>query len=389
MTTVPASNRVPVALGDRSYEILIQPGLLSHIGHILKSTDRTGRVAIVTNPVVNQLYGHVVLRALRKDGFSPFVILIPDGEKAKTVQWLAKIFDALVAQRLERQDMILALGGGVTGDVAGFAASTYMRGIPFVQVPTTLVAQVDSSVGGKTGVNHPQGKNLIGAFYQPKMVVIDPHVLKTLPSRQWIAGLAEVIKYGVIADELFFDYLEQHVEEIRDQADDEILHVLRRCCEIKADVVGSDEREAGRRRILNYGHTVGHALEAWGRYRKWIHGEAVGLGMVQEASIGQYLGTCTRDVVERQVDLIKRVGLPTVIPKQIKFRDLWQAMQHDKKVIKGDIHCVVPQRIGEVCVVPLVRESLRKWFSRQPPTSLRFEEKIRQSTSRSRPSHKK
>ncbi len=389
MTTVPASHRVPVALGDRSYEILIQPGLLSHIGDILQSIDCAGRVAIVTNPVVNQLYGRVVLRGLRKGGFSPFVILIPDGEKAKTVQWLAKIFDALVAQRLERQDTILALGGGVTGDVAGFAASTYLRGIPFVQVPTTLVAQVDSSVGGKTGVNHPQGKNLIGAFYQPKTVVIDPHVLKTLPSRQWIAGLAEVIKYGVIADKLFFDYLEQHVDEIRNQADDAMLHVFRRCCEIKADVVGSDEREAGRRRILNYGHTVGHALEAWGRYRKWIHGEAVGLGMVQEASIGQYLGTCASDVVERQVDLIKRVGLPTVIPKQVKFRDLWQAMQHDKKVIKGDIHCVLPQGIGEVCVVPLVRESLRKWFSRQPPSSSRFEKRIRQSSSRSRPSHKK
>ncbi len=389
MKIVPASNRVPVALGDRSYEILIQPGILSQIGAILQSAGCAGRVGIVTNPVVHQLYGSVVLRALRQAGFSPFLIIVPDGEKAKTVQWLSKILDALVAQQLERQDMILALGGGVTGDVAGFAASTYLRGIPFVQVPTTLVAQVDSSVGGKTGVNHPEGKNLIGAFYQPRIVVIDPHVLKTLPSRQWIAGLAEVIKYGVIADEQFFSYLEQHVEEIQDQTDEAMLHVLRRCCEIKADVVAGDERESGRRRILNYGHTVGHALEAWGRYRKWIHGEAVGIGMVQEALIGQYLGMCSNSVVERQNDLIKRVGLPFAIPKEMTFLNLWQTMQHDKKVIKGDIHCVLPRCIGEVGVVPLVRKSIRKWFSLQQSSSPRFVTGVRQLSSRSRLARKK
>ncbi len=389
MKIVPASNRVPVALGDRSYEILIQPGILSQIGVILKSAGCAGRVGIVTNPVVHQLYGSVVLRALRQAGFSPFLIIVPDGEKAKTVQWLSKILDALVAQQLERQDMILALGGGVTGDVAGFAASTYLRGIPFVQVPTTLVAQVDSSVGGKTGVNHPEGKNLIGAFYQPKIVVIDPHVLKTLPPRQWIAGLAEVIKYGVIADEQFFSYLEQHVEEIQEQADEAMLHVLRRCCEIKADVVAGDERESGRRRILNYGHTVGHALEAWGRYRKWIHGEAVGIGMVQEALIGQYLGMCSHSVVERQNDLIKRAGLPFAIPKEMTFLNLWQTMQHDKKVIKGDIHCVLPRCIGEVGVVPLVRESIRKWFSLQQSSSPRLATGVRQLPSRSRLARKK
>lgn len=368
MNTVPASNHVPVALGDRSYEIVIQPGILSQIGQVLQHAGCAGRVGIVTNPVVNQLYGRVVHRALRQAGFSPFFIIVPDGEQAKTVQWLSKILDALVTQRVERQDFLLALGGGVTGDVAGFAASTYLRGIPFVQVPTTLVAQVDSSVGGKTGVNHPQGKNLIGAFYQPRMVVIDPRVLNTLPPRQWIAGLAEVIKYGMIADKEFFDYLEHHVEGIRTQSDDVMPHIIRRCCEIKADVVAGDERESGRRRILNYGHTVGHALESWGHYRKWIHGEAVGLGMVQEASMAQYLGMCSKDVVERQDDLIKRVGLPSTMPK-MKFLDLWQAMQHDKKVVKGDIHCVLPQRIGEVRVVPLVRDSIRKWFSIQQVSS--------------------
>ncbi len=362
MKSVPASHRVPVALGDRSYDIVIQPGILSQMGELLQRAGCAGRVGIVTNPIVHQLYGRVVQRTLRQAGFSPFFIMVPDGERAKTVQWVSNILDELVSQRVERQDALLALGGGVTGDVAGFAASAYLRGIPFVQVPTTLVAQVDSSVGGKTGVNHQQGKNLIGAFYQPRMVVIDPHVLHTLPSRQWIAGLAEVIKYGMIADKEFFHYLERHVEDIQAHVDEVMASIIRRCCEIKADVVVGDERESGRRRILNYGHTVGHALEAWGRYRKWIHGEAVGLGMVQEASIAQYLGLCPKEVVEQQDELIQRVGLPSAMPK-MKFVDLWHAMQHDKKVVKGEIFCVLPNQIGDVSVVPLVRDSIRKWFA--------------------------
>ena len=388
MRAAPTANRVPVALGDRSYEIVIQPGILSQIGHVLQDAGCSGRVGIVTNTIVDKLYGHMIHRALSQAGFSPFFIIVPDGEKAKTMKWAAKILDALVTQRVERQDVLLALGGGVTGDVAGFAASTYLRGIPLVQVPTTLVAQVDSSVGGKTGVNHPQGKNLIGAFYQPRMVVIDPCVLKTLPPRQWIAGLAEVIKYGMIADKPFFEYLEHHVEGLRNQSDDVMPHVLRRCCEIKADVVAGDEHESGRRRILNYGHTVGHALEAWGHYKKWIHGEAVGLGMVQEASMAQYLGLCSKDVVERQDNLIKSVGLPSSMPR-MKFLDLWQAMQHDKKVIKGDIHCVLPKRIGDVRVVPLVRESIRRWFSVQRSSSARLTKGVRNSASRSRSARKK
>jgi len=278
------------------------------------------------------------------------------------MHWLSKILDALVTQRLERQDVVLALGGGVVGDVAGFAASVYLRGVPFVQVPTTLVAQVDSSVGGKTGVNHPIGKNLIGAFYQPRVVVIDPQVLQTLPKREWVAGLAEVIKYGMIADQKFFEYLEQHVDGLREQAEDVIPTVIRRCCEIKAEVVSGDERESGRRRILNYGHTVGHALETWGRYRTWIHGEAVGIGMVQEAAMAQFLGMCNKELVERQRDLIQDVGLPIAMPS-MTFMDLWGAMQHDKKVVKGQINCVVPTTIGEVQVVPLVRQRIRQWFT--------------------------
>jgi 3-dehydroquinate synthase len=273
------SNRVSVSLGDRSYAVLIQPNVLNQIGCVLQDIGLTGRVGIVTNPIVKELYGRVVHRALKRAGFSPFFVLIPDGEQAKSVSWLSKILDALVTERFERQDVVLALGGGVVGDIAGFAASVYLRGVPFVQVPTTLVAQVDSSVGGKTGVNHPLGKNLIGTFYQPRVVVIDPQALQTLPKREWVAGLAEVIKYGMIADSKFFEYLERHVEGLRGQAEEVIPEVIRRCCEIKAEVVGGDERESGHRRILNYGHTVGHALETWGHYKTWIHGEAVGIGM--------------------------------------------------------------------------------------------------------------
>ncbi len=389
MKSVPALNRVPVVLGERSYDILIQSGILSQIGRILQKLRRPGRVGIITNPVVKPLYGRVVQRSLQQAGFSPFFIMVPDGEQAKTVKWLANIVDGLIQHRMERQDCLVALGGGVTGDVAGFAASSYLRGIPFIQIPTTLVAQVDSSVGGKTGVNHPLGKNLIGAFYQPQLVVVDPDVLQTLPPREWIAGLAEVIKYGMIADNIFFDYLERHAEDLRNQAEEVLPHVLRRCCEIKAEVVADDERESGRRRILNYGHTVGHALESWGHYRKWIHGEAVGLGMKQEASIAHFLGLCSSDVVKRQDDLIKRVGLPGTLPKKMKFRELWQAMQHDKKVVKGDIHCVLPEKIGKVRVQPLDRDAMRKWFSLQQPVSLGLRNESSQAFSRWRLARKK
>ena len=388
MKTSESSNHVPVSLGDRSYQVLIQPHILPQIGRVLQDVGLAGRVAIVTNPVVNEIYGRVVFRALKRCGFSPFLVVIPDGEKAKSMYWLSKILDELVTQRLERQEVVLALGGGVVGDVAGFAASVYLRGVSFVQVPTTLVAQVDSSVGGKTGVNHPIGKNLIGAFYQPRVVVVDPQALQSLPKREWVAGLAEVIKYGMIADLKFFEYLEQHVEDLREQAEDVIPTVIRRCCEIKAEVVGGDERESGRRRILNYGHTVGHALETWGRYRTWIHGEAVGIGMVQEATMAHFLGLCTKELVERQRDLIQDVGLPIVMPS-MTFMELWGAMQHDKKVVNGQINCVLPTTIGKVKVVPLVRQRIRQWFTASQSSRGKRLDPLPQAVSRPRLSKKK
>ena len=388
MKTSESSNHVPVSLGDRSYQVLIQPHILPQIGRVLQDVGLAGRVAIVTNPVVNEIYGRVVFRSLKRCGFSPFLVVIPDGEKAKSMYWLSKILDELVTQRLERQEVVLALGGGVVGDVAGFAASVYLRGVSFVQVPTTLVAQVDSSVGGKTGVNHSIGKNLIGAFYQPRVVVVDPQALQSLPKREWVAGLAEVIKYGMIADLKFFEYLEQHVEDLREQAEDVIPTVIRRCCEIKAEVVGGDERESGRRRILNYGHTVGHALETWGRYRTWIHGEAVGIGMVQEATMAHFLGLCTKELVERQRDLIQDVGLPIVMPS-MTFMELWGAIQHDKKVVNGQINCVLPTTIGKVKVVPLVRQRIRQWFTASQSSRGKRLDPLPQAVSRPRLSKKK
>lgn len=388
MSVLAGEHRVPVSLGDRSYEILIQAGVLNQLGDICQGLGFSDRVAIITNPTVHALYGRLVQRVLKRTGFSCTTVLLPDGERAKSMTWLGKILDELVAKRFERRDALLALGGGVVGDVAGFAAASYLRGVPFVQVPTTLVAQVDSSVGGKTGVNHPLGKNLIGAFYQPKAVVIDPQVLHTLPKREWVAGLAEVIKYGVIADPGFFEFLENHVEDLRNQNESVIPVMVRRSCEIKAEVVAGDEREAGRRRILNYGHTVGHALEAWGRYSTWVHGEAVGIGMVQEASIGQFLGRCDREMVERQTELIREVGLPVAMPKW-SFSDLWSGMQHDKKVVKGQINCVIPEGLGRVQVLPLIRSDIQKWFSQATFPHKRRVAGQRRRVLTSRPSKKK
>lgn len=352
---------VRVHLGERSYDIVIQTGCLPQLGQHLEAMGFSGKIGIVSNPTVFKLYGPSLMRSLKAAGYQCMSIILPDSEKAKTLQSVATVLDALVKKGFERKSLLVALGGGVVGDITGFAAAIYLRGIPFVQVATTLVAQVDSSVGGKTGVNHPLGKNLIGAFYQPSLVMLDIETLRTLPDREWIAGLAEVIKYGMIADETFFRYLEQHLPAILAKDSDCIQHVVKRCCEIKAQVVEQDEREEGVRRILNYGHTIGHALEAWGKYRTYVHGEAVGLGMVCEAEVGHYLGYCSTDVVSRQKDIVARAGLPSTRPP-IRFSALWSSMLHDKKVAQGAIHCVVPRTVGKVEVIRFERDPVKKWF---------------------------
>lgn len=362
MESSAAEQCVTVSLAERSYDIVIKAGLLHEVGGRLRKLGCAGTVAMVTNPTVERLYGKAVLRSLKAAGYRAVRILVPDGERAKTLRWTAAILDTLAKERFERGSLVVALGGGVVGDLAGFAAALFARGIPFVQVPTTLVSQVDSSVGGKTGVNHTLGKNLIGAFHQPRLVLADPTTLTTLPKREWVAGLAEVIKYGMIEDAEFFAYLERHMRDLLAMEPGRVAHIVARSCQIKASVVMEDERESDRRRILNYGHTVGHALESLGGYRKLIHGEAVAIGMVQEASLARHLGLCSPEVVTRQRSLVRAAGLPDALPAT-RFSDLWAAMQHDKKMAQGRLHCVLPERVGRVTIVPLERPVVRAWFA--------------------------
>lgn len=356
-----SSSSIHVELGARSYSIVIRRDLLQDLGEELKRLKCAGKVGIVTDRNLAKHYLTQVTRRLKMAGYTVVSIVLPAGERTKTLRSIGTVMDALVAARFERSSTLLALGGGVIGDITGFAAAIYQRGIPFVQVPTSLVAQVDSSVGGKTGVDHPKGKNLIGAFNQPRAVFIDPAMLATLPPREWKAGLAEVIKYGVIEDAAFFDYLERNVEAINHLRDDAVTHMVKRSCEIKAQVVSEDEREADRRRILNFGHTIGHALESLGGYRGFIHGEAVAVGMVYEADLARHLGYCREETVARLRSLVKEAGLPDRLPK-VAFNALWGAMQQDKKVSAGTIYCVVPERIGAVRIIPLEKSQTRAWF---------------------------
>ena len=356
-----AEQILPVALGERSYDIVLHPGLLATVGERLSALTKSQKIGVVTDRNVASRYLQGVLRSLRKAGYDPTPIILPPGERTKTLDTIAKILNVLARHKFERQSLLLALGGGVIGDVTGFAAAIYQRGIPFVQVPTTLVAQVDSSVGGKTGVDHRLGKNLIGAFYQPRAVLIDPLTLRTLPRREWIAGLAEVIKYGIIADEEFFAFLEQEIAALLTLEEEPVIRAITRSCEIKAQVVAADERESDRRRILNYGHTIGHALESLASYRGLIHGEAVGIGLVQEADLARHMGLCGREVVERIRSLVQRAGLSEQVP-QASFTSLWGAMQHDKKVIGGRVIGVWPVRIGEVVIQPIEQQICAGWF---------------------------
>ncbi len=362
----PAST-VTVSLAERSYDIIIQTGMLERLGRELKKQEVKGKVGIVTDRHVARHYLKNTCEAIKRCGIEPIPIIVPPGERSKTLKTVEDILDVLARHRFERSSFLLALGGGVVGDVAGFAASIYQRGISYIQVPTTLVAQVDSSVGGKTGVDHRLGKNLIGSFYQPRAVWIDPSTLRTLPVREWVAGLAEVIKYGIIADATFFAYLQQHMADLRKQAPHIVATVVKRSCEIKAEVVAADERESDRRRILNYGHTIGHALEALGGYQSLVHGEAVGIGLVQEADLARFQGLCARDVVEEIRRLVTEAGLRDRMPRWAPAK-IWKAMLHDKKVSEGRVVGVWPLRIGEVRIVPLEKRRFDRWYAALPTT---------------------
>jgi 3-dehydroquinate synthase len=354
-----AAQQVRIDLGERSYDILIGPGLLQHsAGWRLP---KASTALIVSNTTVAPLYADR-LRAVLAPGYDSIVdVVLPDGEEHKDWRTLNLIFDALLSNGCDRKTVLFALGGGVVGDMTGFAAASYMRGVPFVQVPTTLLAQVDSSVGGKTAINHPLGKNMIGAFYQPELVVCDLDVLATLPARELSAGLAEVIKYGPIADMAFLDWIEANIDALLRRDGGALAHAVRRSCEIKAWVVGQDEREGGLRAILNFGHTFGHAIEAGLGYGEWLHGEAVGCGMVMALELSQRLGLVDRAFVERVTALIARAGLPTVGPALGADRYL-ELMRVDKKSEAGQIRFIVIESPGRAALrtAPdaLVREVL-------------------------------
>ena len=331
-----------VDVGHSRYPIAIGPGLLGD-GELLDTYIRGRDLLIVTNSIVARLYLAKLAAGLA--GRRVAECILPDGEQHKTLQTAGWVFDALVAKKMNRDATVLALGGGVVGDVAGFAAASYQRGIGYVQIPTTLLAQVDSSVGGKTGVNHPGGKNLIGAFYQPQSVIADIDTLTTLPDRELRAGLAEVIKYGCVWDPLLFDWLDDHVPELLARDVDALTYAIARSCEIKATVVGKDEREQNLRAILNFGHTFGHAIEAATAYETYLHGEAVGLGMLIAADLSRRLGLIESGTQDRVRDILTRAGLPTEVPR-IGAAKALELMQMDKKVLAGAVRLVLLEKLG-------------------------------------------
>jgi shikimate kinase / 3-dehydroquinate synthase len=346
-----------VELGDRSYPIAIGRGLLDDASLLNRHIGGSGKVAIVTNTTVAPLYLEKVAAPLRAAGREVVSIILRDGEEYKTWESLNEVFDALLANKCDRKTTLVALGGGVIGDMTGFAAATYMRGVPFVQIPTTLLAQVDSSVGGKTGINHPLGKNMIGAFYQPRAVIADTATLDTLPARELSAGLAEVIKHGAILDAGFFDWIEANIAQLMARDHAALAHAIARSCEIKSDVVARDEREGGLRAVLNFGHTFGHAIESGLGYGEWLHGEAVGCGMVMAADLSRRLGLIDDAAVGRVRALVQAAGLPVVAP-DLGLERWIELMEVDKKNEGGAIKFILLKPLGSPSIANAPRELL-------------------------------
>lgn len=352
------ATQVNIPLGDRSYPILIGSGLLDQ-STSFQGLPQAASALIVTNDRVGPLYLARLEAALTPHYSVVHRVVLPDGEAHKTWESVSQVFDALLGHGCDRRTVLFALGGGVVGDMTGFAAASYMRGVPFVQVPTTLLAQVDSSVGGKTAINHALGKNMIGAFYQPRRVICDLDTLNTLPARELSAGLAEVIKYGPIADLGFLEWIEEHLDSLVGGDPDALAYAVKRSCEIKAQVVGSDERETGLRAILNFGHTFGHAIEAGLGYGQWLHGEAVGCGMVMAAHLSQLVGLIDETYRERLTRLIERAGLPIrgpMLDEQDNVGRYLSLMRLDKKSEAGEIKFVLIDNKGSAFVRPVADE---------------------------------
>lgn len=345
-----------VSTGSGSYPINIDADLLDRVHESVP--DDASALVLISNNTVWHLYGEQVLESLQRTGKPVHHFSMPDGESHKNLDTLRSVYDFMLSHHFDRRAVLVALGGGVVGDLAGFASASYMRGIRFIQVPTTLLSQVDSSVGGKTGVNHPLGKNMIGAFHQPISVVIDTTVLETLPKREISAGLAEVIKYGLIMDAPFFEWCEQHAEELLDLEPEAMRYAISQSCQFKAKVVNADEKEAGVRALLNFGHTFAHAIEAGLGYGKWLHGEAVGCGMIQAAVLSTRTHGLPETEVERVRSLVEQIGCPTKAP-DLGF-DRWvDIMKHDKKAVDNEIKFVLLDRIGHALVSPAPIEDLK------------------------------
>ncbi len=339
-----------VELQENSYPILVGIELINHIGEFLNRYAKTENVLIVSDSVVKQHYETIVSQSLKDKGFIVSVLDVSAGEKSKSIEQLTNILNVLIDNHFDRSSVLIALGGGVIGDLGGFAASIYMRGIPYVQIPTTLQAQVDASVGGKTAINHPKGKNLIGTFHQPKLVVIDVNTLETLPKRDIRSGLIEVIKMGVIRDAYLFETVEENLDAILNLDTEILIEMISRACANKADIVAKDERENRLRMVLNYGHTFGHALEALTHYKQFRHGEAVSIGMNCAAKLAVNLGMFREKDYQRQQSLLKQANLPLNFPSNLSPETICDAMYHDKKVLGGKLRLILPTRIGEVVI---------------------------------------
>ncbi len=338
------------------YDTIVDWGGLGRLADYLKELHLPPRIFLVTDSNLHDLYVPTLTQHLCAAGFEPSIYCVPAGEASKSQQQLNALYDWLVEQHAERREALIALGGGVVGDLVGYVAATYLRGIPLVQVPTSLLAQVDSAIGGKTGINHPKGKNLIGAFYHPRLVLADPATLLTLPTRSRTEGWAEIVKYGIILDAELFALLEAHADQLREFARPPVAllcQIIARCIDLKGEVIEGDEREQGRRAILNYGHTAGHALENVSGYGEWLHGEAVSLGMVVAAAIAQEAGMFSAEDAARQNRLLAALGLPITYRGSVRAQDLLAAMSLDKKVVGKRVRWIMPTRIGEVVVTPL------------------------------------
>lgn len=349
--------KVRVELGAMSYDIVIGRGLEQELQTFIEQAGFSEKALLISDTNVGKLYGGQVLRILRKAGLQADIFLVPAGESSKSLAQAEELYTRAIELGLDRRSAIFALGGGVVGDLAGFIAATYMRGVPFVQLPTSLLAQVDSSVGGKVAVNHQLGKNLIGAFYQPQAVFMDLNLMTTLPKREIYTGLGEIIKYGIIYDEAFFAFLEDHAADVLALEPEAAVHMIARSCEIKAEVVAQDEKESGLRRILNFGHTIAHAIEKETKYVRYNHGEAVAIGSIGAARISQALGLIDAACVERVIELTKQLHLP-VCAEGCLVDDMYADIFHDKKTVNGQVNWVLMEAIGRVKIEKHVPEAV-------------------------------